>query len=448
MKLHYKIILIIFASWLHAHDNQFKKKNENQLLCIVFPSILRKNNISFLYAQCSKNDRLFRLVHESLGQQKLKEDIKKLTERIHYNQKPFFTFTVKVLLDEKLLTDKVLWSFKSNVGFVIYPLCQPNRHKYYKQQFLKIHTNKEKLFFDGKQVNSDIIMIKSLNGFFEFNNCSYHGSVLLVRNNDRFFLINQLDIEDYIFCVLRWESWPGWPIEVNKAFAIACRSYLIHQVAEAAKSNRVYHIKNTNIHQTYKGIHNNKELRKAINQTRGLILTYNQKPIVAMFDCCCGGIIPAHLSYIDFNKAPYLARTYQCNFCQPSKIYSWQLKYSLQDFELLLKNAGYPLSEIKHIAVSANDMAGSVQEVVIHDKATSLKLTGKQMYSLLEKVKSFCYSIEKKGKDIYFNGKGYGHHVGICQWGARRMIDLGWNYRSILAFYYPGTKLMELKNTI
>ena len=55
--------------------------------------------------------------------------------------------------------------------------------------------------------------------------------------------------------------------------------------------------------------------------------------------------------------------------------------------------------------------------------------------------------VEKKGKSIVFNGQGYGHHLGICQWGAKNIVDAGWNYTSILEFYYPGTVIMQLKNS-
>ena len=60
------------------------------------------------------------------------------------------------------------------------------------------------------------------------------------------------------------------------------------------------------------------------------------------------------------------------------------------------------------------------------------------MYSLLGSVKSYHFSIHKKGKNIQVKGRGYGHHAGLCQWGAREMVRDGWKHRKILKFYYPG----------
>ena len=68
----------------------------------------------------------------------------------------------------------------------------------------------------------------------------------------------------------------------------------------------------------------------------------------------------------------------------------------------------------------------------------------KQLYSALRNVKSFYFSMNKKIDKIVFRGKGYGHHIGLCQWGAREMVRQGWDYKSILQFYYPGTTYMQL----
>ena len=71
-------------------------------------------------------------------------------------------------------------------------------------------------------------------------------------------------------------------------------------------------------------------------------------------------------------------------------------------------------------------------------------ITGKKLYSLVPAVKSFCFFSKKNQKQIMFKGRGYGHHVGLCQWGAREMVRDGWDYRRILQFYYPNTEFKQL----
>ena len=88
------------------------------------------------------------------------------------------------------------------------------------------------------------------------------------------------------------------------------------------------------------------------------------------------------------------------------------------------------------------DKAGLVEEVIIHARK-KITLAGKKVYNLLKEVKSFCYSITRKKNKIILNGRGYGHHLGLCQWGAREMVRDGWDYKKILLFYFPQTKLMK-----
>lgn len=349
-------------------------------------------------------------------------------------------FKVRVLLDEKKTEGQ--WIISTSSGIVVADLYNHRKKNVCKQVQNIICFKDGFLFINGKKLTEKCIKVDPCKDYLTLNNNPYQGSFLCIIENDSCFFINQLDLEDYVYCVLRSESWPGWPLEVNKVFAIASRTYVITKVIESG-NKKPFHIKNTNIHQTYNGFHTNETLKKAVEETKGLIVTYDKKPILAMFDSCCGGIIPAHLSGVDFKKSPYLARSKICDFCKPCKIYQWNLELDSKEFEKLLQAKGFPIYSVKEIDVK-KDRAGSVLEVTIKWAQGITVLTGKQFYALSTKIKSYCYSIELKVKRICIKGKGYGHHCGICQWGARRMIDYGWNYKNILQFFYPGTVCMKL----
>ena len=439
MTLHSKyflwIIFFTIFSTLNAWPYYLKrsKKSQNQSLL--------SNDFPFLTEHAVTDTDSAQYDTSVFGES---PDLGKDVNHTNINNKESFVFAVRVLLDEKKMDQNSSWKICSSDGFLI----TITGKRWYLAQKELIVTMRDGLFLlNNKKCEAVTVAIFPIKGYLQFDESWYQGSFSLVLKEQKIHLINQLDIEDYIYSVLRWESWPGWPIEVNKAFAIACRSYLISKVLQAKKQNRFYHIKNTNIHQTYNGIHSSSTLQRAIDETRGLILACNKQPIEAMFDSCCGGIIPAQLSYIDFAKAPYLARTQPCTFCKTCKIYSWQVSYTIDEFEQLMHEAGHPVERVKEVQISKKDDAGSVQEIIVKDAHTSRHFAGKEFYSILSKIKSFCYSIEKKGNQLYFKGRGYGHHIGICQWGARRMIDVGWNFKSILRFYYPGANLMALKNT-
>ena len=353
--------------------------------------------------------------------------------------------TIRVLLIEK--HDECSWHLAAPQGFVITDGFT-NKKKRTSQTTMQLGYKNSELTLTEKRIKETYLKIDAQCGHtISFNGKEYQGSLIAMAIEDTCLIINQLNFEDYIYCVLRSESWPGWPVEVNKAFAIASRSYAMVKYLESIKNKKPYHIKNSNVHQTYNGFHTNTNLKKAVDETSGLILTHNKKPIIAMFDCCCGDVIPAHLDTIDLKKAPYLARKVPCTFCKSSKIYQWQLEFDVQELKNILNNAGFSVTTIHDMFVSKKDKAGAVEEVTVKDHGTHHYITGKQLYALLSKVKSFCYSIRKRGKKITISGKGYGHHLGICQWGARNMINYGWNYQSILQFYYPGTTFMRLAYT-
>jgi stage II sporulation protein D len=277
-----------------------------------------------------------------------------------------------------------------------------------------------------------------------FNKNKYVGMFYLIRQGTDILLINSLDIDDYLLSVVFSEGWPGWPMEVNKALVVASRTYLVEKILQANKSKRPYHIVNSIKHQTYKGHHKFIKLKQAVDETRNIFIAYNGHPIVAMFDSCCGGVIPAKIEGLDCKKHPYLARTKPCTYCKKSWIYNWKKELSKLEITEVLRKDHPDLQEIKDIKVTERDPAGLVKQVFVIAPHKKLSISGKKMYSLFPSIKSFCYTIKKKGKGYIFQGKGYGHHMGLCQWGSLGMVEDGWNYKSILQFYYPETEFMQL----
>ncbi len=281
------------------------------------------------------------------------------------------------------------------------------------------------------------------------NGQPYDGRLLLVRSQNSWLLMSVVGLEEYVFSVLKTESWPGWPLEVQKVLAIASRSYVLYQLLTAREKKLAYHIRNTNHHQTYTGSHGCPVIRQAVKETERVFLGYNGKPILAMFDCCCGGIIPAKSAkLVDFKKAPYLARDYACTYCKTCKLYSWSASYSLEQLRQLVQEVhDAMIHDIKDIHVDHHDDAGLVKKIALKTKKNTITLTAQQLYKALKDIKSHCYAISKRGATVTFTGRGYGHHVGLCQWGARTMVDEGWDYQDILMFYYPGTQFMLVEKT-
>jgi len=150
----------------------------------------------------------------------------------------------------------------------------------------------------------------------------YNGYIRVFVDDNKLKIINYLDLEDYVSSVLKTEGWPGWPLRFFEIQAIISRTYALNKIYNNRK-NKLYDICNTNLHQTYQGSHQNENINKAVEATKGLFLAYNNKPIDAMFDSCCGGVNPAEISSIPHKKLPYLARNSDCNYCKKTKISNW-----------------------------------------------------------------------------------------------------------------------------
>lgn len=356
-------------------------------------------------------------------------------------------FTVRVALDIKPIKDTQIWTIKSAGLLTIKHISnQAIIASETLQSSVTIKSYRNALHCDNKRSKTRALEISSLDKHVVFNDRTYQGSLLILLDQSCVYIINKIALEDYVYSSLGTECWPGWPMQVAKAMAIAIRTYVIKKVTESRAAKKPYHIKNTNIHQTYKGIHPHERIRRAVDETAGLIVTYKNKPIVAMFDGCCGGMVPAHMEGVNFGQAPYLKRDYACTYCKPYKLFSWRRDYELHELTKLFKQAGIlARAPLRSLQIVRKDNAGVVHEVILRDnRKKEYSVSGKKMYSLFDAIKSFAYDIIHEGSKVSIIGSGYGHHLGLCQWGAYEMDKQGWSYQEILKFYYVDTKLMRL----
>jgi len=364
--------------------------------------------------------------------------------------------TVYVLLDKKETADGELWTMNAAGGFEVADLFKSNIRDAVTTETLALSVRGGALCINGKRLSVRQVKITPTSaegtcaqGICTQGNC-YDGAFYILYQDGVWHLVNGIDLEEYVGCVLRAESWPGWPLEVNKVLAIVFRTYVVAKLLKARGKRKVgrgflYDVLSTNAHQTYKGKHDRPVLRQAVEETRGVVLAHNNQPIEAMYDACCGGLVPAHIKGIDFQGAPYLARTYPCTFCSDCKLYSWKATYTAQEVVDALKPLNDKVRSISSMRVSQKDKAGVVHEVTVKAGKTKVNVSGKKTYSLFKDIKSYCFSVAQTSGTFVFEGRGYGHHLGLCQWGAREMIRRGQGYTEVLSFYYPSTRLMKLE---
>ncbi len=358
------------------------------------------------------------------------------------------TYYVRVLLDEKKAEAGTLWKLSGSHNFRVLDVDDPLKCQTIKGTHVTIGLrDKMTLAINNKRVAAQSVKIEPTNGNITFGQHSYKGSFYVMRVNDNIQLINRIELEDYVDSGVRWEMVPGWPAASLEAGAIAYRTYVIATLRSVRSKDKnkslKYDIRCTPIHQVYKGVHNCECIHAAVKKTKGLIITYNKEPIMALYDACCGGVIPIRRSGVDFEKAPYLARSYPCTHCKKFKYYSWHALYTLKDLGLHLEAALPTKGPLTDVKIKSKDRAGCVDGFQVKIKKEWYDFPVGKLPHLAKHIKSSTFTLTKRGKLIKFKGKGLGHQLGFCQWGSKELALKGWDFKRILRFYYPGITIMK-----
>lgn len=365
---------------------------------------------------------------------------------------------IKVLLNEYQTDKKHVFKIKTKEKLFL----KIKKSKTYSMRTprLEIMTKNNALYARNKigpfkKIRSDELHIKSHHPIV-VNDKQYSGiiSLQLCSKTKKLYLINKLDLEDYVYAVLLAESYQTWPHEMQKIQAITSRTYAVHQMInqQKRKNKKMYDIKRNTYHQRYNGNHNYIHLRRAVTDTKNLILTYRGDVVLTMFDACCGGSTPAYMQGINFDKAPYLARNTPCKYCKKYRLYRWKRKLPVTTFlNYLYKYPPIARKLSKHktlhsIQITKQDKAGIVHKIKISQTPKkSIFVSGKDLWmSMSNLIRSQNFVIKKEKNNILISGKGFGHQIGLCQRGARELVRCGWPLKKILAFYYPNTNPARL----
>jgi stage II sporulation protein D len=202
----------------------------------------------------------------------------------------------------------------------------------------------------------------------------------------------------------------------------------------------LYHIASSVLHQVYKGNSSDVRIAYAVAQTEGQILTFNGKPIEAFYHSTCGGKTENPEDV--FGKSyPYLKSVE--SDCSISPYWTWQRKVPLAEIETALNISG-----IKAISIHSSTPAERVKQLKITSDSGTTVINATDFRKALgwSRLPSTKFNLSIENDSILFEGKGYGHGVGLCQWSALKMALEGKNYKEILSFFYPGTIIQLYEN--
>ncbi len=278
----------------------------------------------------------------------------------------------------------------------------------------------------------------------------YRGFVdVLLLPNGKLLVVNQLEVEDYIKGVLVHEVSNRWPIEAIKAQAVATRSYAFVQIA--ANIIKDFDVTNDIYSQVYGGRTSERyRTNLAVDATKGEILIFEGKVLPAYFHATCGGHTEDAAELWPKQVLAPL-KGVRCIYCRQSPHYFWKRNVVLKEIQAKLNAKGYSIGLIEDIMITSRNDSDRILSLTITDRAgKQIAISGKDFREILGPnfIRSNNYYIVMQGYYCDFLGKGWGHGVGMCQWGAQGMSAQGLSYDKILEFYYPGATIAVVKDPI
>jgi len=305
------------------------------------------------------------------------------------------------------------------------------------------------LVLDGQTLNTDQISIysrKDISIGVEEKIKRYRGDIdIELKEDGRLLVVNRIDLENYIRGVLYHETSNRWPMQALKAQAVASRTYAVYQIDESRGAD--YDVTSDIYAQVYGGKSAERfRTNLAVQRTRGQVLTFHDKILPAYYHAACAGTTEDVSEMWDHTSIQPLSGV-RCPFCQNSPHYHWKRNFRLADIQDELNKKGHAIGLIKEIRVKERNGSGRNKRVeIVGRKGESLTLQGKDLRNIIgpNKLKSNRYGVVMKGYFCDLIGQGWGHGVGMCQWGAREMDRQGYPYRKILDHYYPGSQIQRV----
>lgn len=278
-----------------------------------------------------------------------------------------------------------------------------------------------------------------LRGDLLVNGTHYLGNIDVLRGKNSLYLINELSLEEYIKNVVSAEVGTNWDMEALKVQAVISRTYAMYQKNQNSK-NMNYDITSSVLNQVYKGSSFDTRISYAVMDTEGEVLTYNGNLIEAFYHSTSGGKTedPAEV----FGKSyPYL-KPVESN-CELSPYWIWERRIPVEEIEKALSIKG-----ISNIQIKSYTSTQRVKTVDVFNSEGILNVASKDLRKMLgwSRLPSTNFTISRDNENYVFDGKGYGHGVGLCQWSALEMSREGMTYKQILDYFYPGTKLEKYEN--
>ncbi len=282
-------------------------------------------------------------------------------------------------------------------------------------------------------------------GGFAFDGLAYRGSFERLSDGS---IVNVITLEEYLYSVVPREMSPSWPEQALQVQAICARTYVLRRV----DPRRPYDIVPSDMAQVYEGVRaESPPGRAAVDATSGTILRYGGEYAQVAFSSCCGGHTESASDAWGGAPIGYLSGVV-CPYCTASPQYYWSRDIALAEIIRALGLQQETIGETYGVSIPSFDQSGRARDFMLDrgsNEAPTVargedlrRLLGpKLLPSLLITKCSLDASQDAWTANVHLEGRGNGHGVGLCQWGARGAALVDGSVEGITNFYFPGTSI-------
>lgn len=307
-------------------------------------------------------------------------------------------------------------------------------------------------------------------GFLTVEGREYRGELLVWRGTDGLTVVNAIDLESYLRGVVPLEMGPqpAQTVEALKAQAVAARSYTLATMGRWRADG--FDLLATVEDQVYGGAAKEKAVcSDAIEETRGVVLSFQHFPVRAFYSSTCGGTTAGPDEVWNRPRVEYLEsvpdRTKRVSepFCGISPRFDWSEEWSGAELDRILertlkrRDSGWSRARygrLTGISIEARGPSRRVSDLRLAFEKGHVDIGGDEIRWVLRKTNgeglrsallTKVQVTKKKGRvaHVRISGRGYGHGVGLCQFGAMGMAKTGYDHTQILRFYYRGASLVR-----
>jgi stage II sporulation protein D len=279
----------------------------------------------------------------------------------------------------------------------------------------------------------------------------YRGTVRLHRQRGRVVAVNVVPLNHYIASVVDSEMPAKFPDEARKAQAIVARTYVLDRQAETRGAG-LFDVYGDDRSQRYLGYQyretgrrlagESDDSRRITRDTAGLICTYRGRIFAPYYSAVCGGRTTAGRHV--FKDASPALQSVTCHWCRDAKRYRWSATVPFREANTALKKylaaRNLPFGNLRFIRPVQQSFGSQPPEFHINDGRHLYRIKSKQIRSAIStsRLPSPYFEVRFVGNDMVFTGRGHGHGVGLCQWGAAGQAKNGRKAAQIIGYYYRG----------